>query len=75
MQMHDYTCDVHQRRTVCWSSLRAMTPIGPYANEYVWFLDFHEDGTKITGVTEFIDGKQADDLRAKLREADLLHVR
>lgn len=75
MEMHDYIRDLAQRKTVCWSSLTATTPVGPYANEYVWFLTFNEDGTKITAVTEFIDGKSADELRAKLKEADLLHRR
>lgn len=73
--MHDYTIDINQRKTVCWSSLTATTPIGPYTNEYVWFLTFDETGTRITSITEFIDTKKAEDVRSALKEAQLLHHR
>lgn len=75
MEMHDYTADVSQRKTVCWSSLSASTPVGPYSNEYVWFLTFDESGEKITAITEFIDTKRAEEMRSALREAKLLHHR
>lgn len=75
MEMHDYTIDLSQRKTVCWSSLTATTPIGPYSNEYVWFLSFDESGTKITAITEFIDTKKAEDVRSALRDAQLLQHR
>lgn len=73
--MHDYTVDIAQRKTVCWSSLAATTPIGPYTNEYVWFLTFDGTGTRITSITEFIDTKKAEEVRSALQEARLLHHR
>lgn len=75
MDMHEYTVDVTRRKTVCWSSLSATTPIGPYQNEYVWFLTFNESGMEITAITEFIDSKKAEELRAALKDAGLLHHR
>lgn len=75
MEMYDYTADNSQRRTACRSALSATTPVGPYTNEYVWFLSFDQEGKKITAITEFIDGKKADEVRAALKEADLLHHR
>lgn len=73
--MHEYTVDLAQRRTVCWSSLEATTALGPYTNDYVWFLTFDESGRKITAITEFIDTKKAEEVRAGLKEAGLLHHR
>lgn len=75
MEMHEYTVDVAQRRTVCWSSLTAMSSVGPYSNDYVWFLTFDESGKKITAITEFIDSKKAEQVRAAWKEAALLNQR
>jgi len=75
MEMFDLTVDLQQRKTACWSSLSATTPVGPYSNEYAWFLTFDETGKKITAITEFIDTKRAEEIRAALKEADLLHHR
>lgn len=66
MEMHDYTADVSQRKTACRSSLNAMSPAGPYSNEYVWFLTFDESGQKIKEISEFIDTKKTEEVRAAL---------
>lgn len=66
MEMHEYTADVSRRKTVCHSSLKAMSPAGPYTNEYVWFLTFDESGKKIKTITEFVDTKKVEEVRAAL---------
>lgn len=67
MEMSEYTVDLAQRRTVCYSKIAATSVAGPFSNEYVWFLTFNESGKKITSIVEFLDSKQSDDVRAALR--------
>ena len=66
MEMHQYTADVSRRKTVCHSSLKAMSPAGPYTNEYVWFLTFDDSGEKIKAIAEFVDTKKVEEVRAAL---------
>lgn len=72
MIIDDYLAVPAERRCVCRSSLSASTAVGPYKNEYVWFLTFSEDGKSITKITEFLDSKGASEVVVKLREAGIL---
>ena len=72
MIIDDYLAVADERRAVCRSSVSATTPVGPYSNEYVWFLVFDETGQKIVSITEFFDSKAAADLLAKFVDAGLL---
>lgn len=65
--MSEYTADLIQRRTVCYSKIQATSIAGPFSNEYVWFLTFDESGKKITSIVEFLDTKQTEDARAALK--------
>jgi ketosteroid isomerase-like protein len=42
--------------------------VGPYKNEYVWFLRFDEEGKKITEIVEFLDSKAAAEILSKVQE-------
>ncbi|EMC96500.1 hypothetical protein BAUCODRAFT_70052 [Baudoinia panamericana UAMH 10762] len=72
MTMDDYMANVKERRIVALSSLTAMSPVGPYSNQYVWFLTFTEDGKQISDITEFLDSKSATELLTKLRDSGVL---
>lgn len=71
MTIHDYLSAPSERRAVCRSSMAATSTVGPFNNEYVWFLTFNETGEKIVNITEFLDSKASTDIRAKMAEADL----
>lgn len=75
MTMVDYVSNAAERRVVCLSSLKAKTPVGPYANEYVWFLTFDETGTKIVKIVEMLDGIAAKSLLDGLVDAGLREKR
>lgn len=47
--------DEGQRKATLYLESTAETPIGPYANEYVFTLKTNEAGTEIVEVVEFID--------------------
>ena len=51
-----------------WLSARADTVAGEYVNEYVWLLDFDEEG-RILGSKEFSDSVMEREFYPKLREA------
>lgn len=70
--MNDYMVVASERRVVCRSSMTANTPVGLLKNEYVWFLKFNEDGSKISSIVEFMDGIAAKSLLGKLSEAGYL---
>lgn len=72
MTIEDYMAVPSERRAVCRTSLSATTPVGPYSNEYVWFLKFDESGEKIVSIVEFFDSKAAAEVLARFREAGLL---
>jgi hypothetical protein len=42
--------------------------VGPYKNEYVWFLRFDESGEKITEIVEFLDSKAAAEILSRSNE-------
>lgn len=65
--MDDYLAMPEERRAVARSSVEADTPVGPCKNEYVWFLDFDEDGKKIVKIVEFLDASAAKVLLGLLR--------
>ena len=67
MTINDYMAVPEERRAVCRSSLEAMTPYGPYNNEYVWFFYFNESGDQVVRITEFLDSKAAADILAKVK--------
>ena len=69
MTINDYIAAPDQRRAVCRSSMKATTPVGPYSNEYVWFLSFDETGSQIVSITEFMDSKAVSEFRSRLAEA------
>ncbi|KAK3655183.1 hypothetical protein LTR56_003604 [Elasticomyces elasticus] len=69
--IHDYLAVPNERRAVCRTSLTADTSVGPYANDYVWFFTFDEDGRKIVSITEFMDSKAGAEMLRKLTEAGL----
>jgi len=71
MTIDDYMAIPSQRRAVCRSSMTATTPVGPYSNVYVWFLEFDESGEKIVIIEEFYDTKAAGELLGKLKDAGL----
>lgn len=59
MVIDDYVSALAERRSVCRTSVTPTTPVGPYKNEYVWFLSFTEDGKKIIKIEEFLDAMGA----------------
>ncbi|KAK4955688.1 hypothetical protein LTR10_006627 [Elasticomyces elasticus] len=69
--IHDYLAIPNERRAVCRTSLTADTPVGSYANDYVWFFTFDEDGGKIVSITEFMDSKAGAEMLRKLTDAGL----
>jgi ketosteroid isomerase-like protein len=65
MTIKDYLAVPSERRVVCLTSLDSTTTVGPYKNEYVWFLRFDESGEKITEIVEFLDSKAAADILSR----------
>jgi ketosteroid isomerase-like protein len=63
--MKQYLAVPAERRVVCLTSLDSTTTVGPYKNEYVWFLRFDETGSKITEIVEFLDSKAAAEILAR----------
>ena len=72
MTLDDYVSDPVKRRVVARSTLRAMTRVGEYMNEYCWFLTFDGPGERIVRIEEFLDGRAAGELLAGLREKGLV---
>ncbi|GIZ48143.1 hypothetical protein CKM354_001121600 [Cercospora kikuchii] len=72
MTLEDYVGVPEERRAVARSSVKALTPVGPYKNEYVWFLTFDEAGEKIVKVVEFVASLAAKELLGKLEEGKYL---
>lgn len=69
MVIKEYLAVPAERRAVCYTVLNSETKVGPYRNEYVWFLRFDESGEKISEIMEFLDSKAAGEIlekRAKL---------
>lgn len=52
--------------------MKAQSPVGSYENDYVWFLNFDEEGKKIVKIVEFVDGLAAKELLGKLKEGEYL---
>ena len=65
MTIKEYLAVPAERRVVCFTALDATTTVGPYKNEYVWFLRFDESGQKITEIVEFLDSKAAAEILAR----------
>lgn len=72
MTLEYYVGVPEERRAVARSSVKALTPVGPYKNEYVWFLTFDEAGEKIVKVVEFVDSLAAMEWLGKLKEGKYL---
>ena len=75
MTLDDYVSSPADRRIVCRTSLSATTPVGPYTNEYIWFLTFDATGRSITRITEFLDGLMAKELLGTLGKAGLMETK
>nr|POF13556.1 austinol synthesis protein h [Quercus suber] len=69
MRIHDYVANVEERTVAVYSTLTATTLVGPFKNEYVWFLHFDETGEKITRIKEFLDSQATANLRGQLAAA------
>ena len=66
--------DPEHRQLVCYASGVGESPVAPYVNEYVFFLNFDETGEKITRIEEFVDSGFARDFLAKALEYKARHV-
>lgn len=66
--VHDTIEDLAQSKIVMWLSARGDTNAGEYANEYIWILEFDDDGL-IHKSTEFVDSVMQRDFWPKLKEA------
>ena len=69
MTIKEYLGVPAERRAVCFSIMDSTSVVGPYHNEYVWFLRFDESGERITEITEFLDAQAAAQILGKLKEA------
>jgi len=61
-EVHDpesHTSVLHLRDT-------AQSPIGPYANEYMFVLSFSQDGGKIVKIEEFLDSANCNEFFGKI---------
>jgi hypothetical protein len=70
LTVEDVIEDVAKRKICLWLNVRANSVVGEYVNEYVWALEFSEDGRTIVGWKEFVDAGMKD-FFPKLREAYL----
>jgi hypothetical protein len=70
LTVEDVIEDVAQRKICLWLHVRADSVVGEYVNEYVWALEFSEDGRTIVGWKEYVDAGMKD-FFPKLREAYL----
>lgn len=70
MVVEDVIEDVAARKICLWLRVRADTLVGEYVNEYVWCLEFSEDGRSIINWKEYVDAGMKD-FFPKLREAYL----
>ncbi len=71
MTIDDYLAVPAERRAVCRLSMTATTPVGEYDNEYVFFFDFNESGTKLTKIVEFLDATKVAELRDRFAKAGM----
>lgn len=55
MWAEDQTYDAMVRKSAFRMHTDATSPIGQYSTEYGIFLDFNEDGTKVTRIVEMVD--------------------
>ena len=68
LTINDLLEDKEARKISLWLSARAETLAGEYVNEYVWLLEFNEEG-KITASREFSDSVMEREFYPKLRDA------
>ncbi|GAB7358487.1 hypothetical protein MBLNU230_g2551t1 [Neophaeotheca triangularis] len=68
MTIKDHTIDVEARRVACYSSMTSKTPVGPFVNEYAWFLTLDEKGEKLVDIKEMMDSVAVGEIRRKLVE-------
>ena len=68
MEIQRLINDTEQHMAVVHAKGFAESPIGPYRNEYAYFLTFNGDGTKVTRVDEFVDSAFSTGFMAKLQE-------
>ncbi|CAD6592061.1 MAG: hypothetical protein ASARMPRED_005961 [Alectoria sarmentosa] len=67
--INDLVEDKQANRICLYLSARGDTLIGEYVNEYMWLLDFDEDGEKIICSKEYSDTAMARDFFPKLQAA------
>ena len=68
LTINDLVEDKEAQRICLWLSARADTVAGEYVNEYMWLMEFDEDG-KIEGSKEFSDSVMEREFFPKLKEA------
>lgn len=67
--INDLLEDKQANRICLYLSARGDTVVGEYVNEYMWLLDFDENGEKITCSKEYSDTALARDFFPKLKAA------
>ncbi len=67
--VNDVIEDPKARKIVMHLIAHADTVVGEYNNEYVWFMDFDEEGEKIVAWKEFVDVGVNRDFWPKLQAA------
>lgn len=60
--------DPEARQSVLHLHDTAQSPIGPYANEYMFVLSFTEDGTKIIKIEEFLDSANCNEFFGRIEK-------
>jgi len=64
--VNDVIEDSEAKKIVMFVSARGDTPIGEYRNEYVWKMEFDQEGEKVDRWTEFVDVGMVRDFYPKL---------
>ncbi|CAK3734884.1 Hypothetical predicted protein [Lecanosticta acicola] len=71
--LHDWTFtadnilyDVAARKSCFHATSSATSPVGPFGNEYSFFLWFSEDGEEITRIEEMVDSAYSKEYFARL---------
>lgn len=68
MTAHKIVNDPEQHMAVVHATGAAETIVGPYRNEYAFFMTFNEDGSKVVRVEEFVDSAFSNGFFAKVQE-------
>ncbi|KAL1649997.1 hypothetical protein SLS58_001373 [Diplodia intermedia] len=56
ISVHEIIEDVPARKVCLWTICTGTTVAGPWTNEYVWSMEFNEEGTHVVRWKEFVDG-------------------